>query len=372
MIARVIGSLAGVLAVSLACSLGAAAVAPQTTEPVHLLEAIGAEILIDASGQVHVDGRRLAVEGQPVRRAVGAVELGGHLLVAIRDGAILVFVPSVNDDLPRLVQVLDGLGRELRTIATDDRLGRAIVLAAGTTEIFGVHVHDEEVWREDDPTRRAFVDHARFLDMLRDEAAGEAEKADPRTFAIGPRSILLATDRGLLELLHLNRSYALLARAPLPPGVARIESLAFAADPGSVPEIESDGDGGGEGVDPRTITGRWILAGLSDEAECVLKWAEHPSGPWHDLGIATLDAALATKDEDDNATPIAWLPGGFSNAGLGRDGNATTMTFCIRGERGAVASWPISATSLDSATPTIRWLDARDDGASDESVEAGR
>lgn len=363
MVARVWGLLAGVLAVSLSATVAA----PQTTEPVHLLEAIGEEILIDASGQVNVDGQRLAVEGQPVRRAIGAVELGGHLLVAIRDGAILVFEPSDTDDLPRLVQVLDGLGRELRAIAVDDRLGRAIVLAAGTTEIFGVHVHDESTWREDDPTRRAFVDHARFLDMLRDEDAGEAEKSDPRTFAIGPRSLLLATDRGLLELLHLNRSYAVLARAPLPAGVARIESLTFAADPSS-----------GDGVDPRTVTGRWLLAGLSDEAECVLKWAEHPAGPWNDLGVATLDAVLASESEDGGAAPIAWLPGGFSVSGGGdRDGSTTTL--CIRGERGAAASWPINAKSLDSGTLAIRWLDGGGGGAAgdaagsvDGGAEAGR
>lgn len=361
MMARVFGLLAGVLALS----LSAAAEAQQTTEPVHLLEAIGAEVLVDASGQVHVDGQRLDVEGQPVRRAVGAVELDGHLLVAIRDGAILVFEPSEGDELPRLVQVLDGLGRELRSIAADDRLDRAIVLAAGTTEVFGVHVHDETVWREDDPTRRAFVDHARFLDMLRDETAGETEKADPRTFAIGPRSLLLATDRGLLELLHLNRSYALLARAPLPPGVARIESLAFAADPGS-----------GDGVDPRTIKGRWLLAGLSDEAECVLKWAEHPAGPWQDLGVAALDGSLATPTGSSNeggdtdareGTPIAWLPGSFSI----RDPDGKTMTLCIRGERGAAASWPIGATSLDSDSLTIRWLDDETAGDAPDSGSGG-
>ncbi|MEQ8316223.1 MAG: hypothetical protein RIE77_10140 [Phycisphaerales bacterium] len=349
MIARVWGLLAG----SLFLLLSATTLGQESTEPVHLFDAFGAEVLIDASGEVFFEGQRLAVEGQPVRRAVGAVELGGHLLVAIRDGAILVFEPSGTDDLPRLVQVLDGLGRELRAIEVDGRLGRAILLAAGTTELFGVHVHDEEVWREDDPTRRAFVDHARFLEVLRDDEGGETSAADARTFAIGPRSILLATDRGLLELLHLNRSYAVLARASLPEGVARIESLAFAPDAGNQ-----------DSVDPRNATGRWLLAGLSSEAECVLKWAEHPAGPWQDLGVATLDAALAGESE-----PIAWLPGGFTVA----EGVAT---LCIRGERGAAVSWDAGATSLNDKALTIRWLDDKDadDSKADkaEAVDASR
>ncbi|MFI4917554.1 MAG: hypothetical protein ACIAS6_13745, partial [Phycisphaerales bacterium JB060] len=200
---------------------------------------------------------------------------------------------------------------------------------------------------------------------------GAGVGAEPRTIAIGPRSLLLATDTGLLELLHANRSYAVLARAGLPQGVARVESLAF------VPLAGVAGEGAGEAEPPR---GRWLLAGLDHQAECVLLAAEHPAGPWTDLGVATLDAALAQgpagekkageKQSDENQPgqkqpdekqpaeprPIAWLPGAFTV-----DGGVATL--CIRGERGAAASWPAGAPTLEADALTIRWLDG---GGGDE------
>ncbi|MEQ9097234.1 MAG: hypothetical protein RIE32_13345 [Phycisphaerales bacterium] len=356
-----------------------------TSEPVRLFEAGGRAVLVHGvpgDGRIDFGGAPLAVEGQPVRRVVGAAAMGGHLLVAVRDGAVLVFeLPGAFEAgeaggagetgetvgaagagggdagrTPRLVQVLDGLGRDLRAAGVDRERGRLLVLAGGTTEMFGVTLHEPSFWQEGDSTQRAYVDHARFLDMLRepaptpDEPAGgqrgedgrpvaaePGASADPRTMAIGPRSLLLATDRGLLELLHPNRSYAVLARAPLPAGVARVESLAFAAGVGE---------------------GRWLLAGLNERAECVLLAAARPGGPWTDLGVATLDAALAGVGDDGEATPIAWLPGSFTVAD-------DRVTLCIRGERGAAASWPAWRETLAADDLTIRWLDGEGDAGGD-------
>lgn len=350
-----------------------------TREPVRLFEAGGRSVLVHGApgdGRIDFGGAPLAVEGQPVRRVVGAAAMGGHLLVAVRDGAVLVFeLPGAFEageagetgetagagggdatQPPRLVQVLDGLGRDLRAAGVDRERGRLLVLAGGTTEMFGVTLHEPSFWQEGDSTQRAYVDHARFLDMLRepaptpDEPAGDQRgedgrpvaaepgpPADPRTMAIGPRSLLLATDRGLLELLHPNRSYAVLARAPLPAGVARVESLAFAAGVGE---------------------GRWLLAGLNERAECVLLAAARPGGPWTDLGVATLDAALAGVDDDGKAAPIAWLPGSFTVAD-------DRVTLCIRGERGAAASWPAWRETLAADDLAIRWLDGGEDAGGD-------
>lgn len=344
---------------------GQPAIAP-TTQPVRLFEAAGRPVLLAGDGTVSFGGSALTVEGQPVRRAVGAVEMGGHLLVAVRDGAMLVFeLPGGGDGGgdggggPRLVQVLDGLGRDLVSMGVDRRLGRVLVLASGTAEVFGVLLHPEDAWRQGDPTRRAYVDHARFLDMLGEAGDGRdaaGQKPAPRTMAVGPATLLLATDGGLFELLHANRGYAVLARAALPEGVARVESLAFVPLAGrTLREFDADAQGEPPLDESGLPRGRWLLAGLDHQAECVLLVAEHPGGPWTDLGVGVLDAALASSgrgegDDAGNAAPIAWLPGAFTV-----DGGVATL--CIRGERGAAASWPAHAATLEADALTIRWLD---------------
>lgn len=296
--------------------VGAGAVGSRTNEPQRVFEAAGCRVVVDAGTRtVSVDGADLG----EARRVVDASVLEGYLFVAQRDGVVLVYeLPEPQTDgVPALVQTLDNLGRELRSIVTATDAGRVLLLSAGTTEIFGVLVHDRELVDTGEVDAPAYVDHARYLDFIRDDA-GRA--ADARTMAPGGQRLVLVTDTELLGLVHLDRSYRVETRVALPDGVARADAIVH------------DGT-------------RWILAGLSDGAEPVLMAADAIDGAWADLGVMVLDHALKGKDG-----PIAWLPGGFAVEG-------DRVCLAIRGERGAVVSWPAGAGRLTHAAVEVRWLD---------------
>lgn len=310
-----------VLALVAVVGLGAAAANPETNEPLRVFEAAGRQVVIDASTRtMSFDGASLA-EASSV---ADATVMENYLFVARRGGEVLVYeLPAPETDgVPALVQRLEGLGRDARSITSAADVGRVLLLSAGTTEIFGIRIHDRDVidgGEVDDP---AYVDHARFLDFIRDED-GNAD--EPRAMAVGPRTLALATDKEVLELVYPDRSYNVVTRAPLPEGVARIDAIAYTGS-------------------------HWVFTGLSDTADPVLMAAAGVAGPWSDLGVLVVDQALKGKDG-----PIAWLPGGFTV----EDGR---VHLAIRGERGAVASWPASLLELTNAAVEVRWLGGAGDG----------
>lgn len=296
--------------------VGVGVVGPHTNEPQRVFEAGGRGVVIDASTRtISVDGAELS----EARSVADATVLDRYLFVAQREGVVLVYeLPDpMTDGVPVLVQTLDNLGRELRAVVTAEDAGRVLLLSAGTTEIFGIRVHDRELIDDGDVDVVAYVDHARYLDFIRDE---DGTAGDARTMAIGPQTLALVTDTELLELAYLDRSYTVATRVPLPDGVARIDAVASAGS-------------------------HWVIAGLNKTADPVLMVAAEIAGPWTDLGVLVVDHALRGKDG-----PTAWLPGGFTVA----DGR---VSLAIRGERGAVASWPASLMELTNAAVEVRWLD---------------
>ncbi len=306
-------AIAAMLAVLLC--LGVIAVDPRTSDPHRVFEAAHRSVVIDAGSRtIHFDGSPLADAAQ----VVDAAELEGYLLVAQRDGVVLVYelpAPEV-DGVPTLVQRIENLGHDIRAIIVSIDTGRALLLSAGTTELFGLRIHERDVIDRGDVKEPAYFGHARFLDFLRDDASNTQQ---PRAFAIGAQVMALATDKELLEIFYLDRSYRVLDRTPLPDGLARVDAI--------------------------THTGaHWVLAGLDTQAEPVLMASDKIAGPWSDLGVSTLDAVLAADDD-----PIAWLPGGFTVSDR-------RVELAIRGERGAVASWPLSTKHLTSESLEIRWL----------------
>jgi|GEM_PF-6088670 len=311
----------GAIVVVSAC-LGTTMVGPQTTEPERLFTAAGRTVLVDAGTRTVVfDGAKLG----KASGVVGAVELRGYLFVAQRDGVVLVYeLPSPETDgKPTMVQRIENLGRGIRAVVVSEEVERVMLLAADTTEIFGIRIHEQEVIDDGTVEEPAFFDHARYLDYIRDE---EGKPDDARTMAVSPTALLLATDQELLDLFYLNRSYAVTSRSPLPDGVARVDAIVYSGT-------------------------RWILTGLSNSAEPVLMATDAIDGEWADLGVMALDHAL--KGEDG---PIAWLPGGFTVEG-------DRVHLAIRGERGAVVSWPVVAEALTHEAVEVRWLDG---GTSEE------
>lgn len=304
-----------VLASGFGACLGATAIGPQTNEPQRVFTALDRTVLVDAGTRtVMFDGAELA----GASRVVGAVEMRGYLFVAQRDGVVLVYeLPSpATDGVPTLVQRIENLGRDIRAIVVSEETERVMLLAAGTTEIFGINVFEQEVIDDGTVEDPAYFDHARYLEFIRDE---DGQPDDARAMAVSPTALALATDRELLDLFYLNRSYAVTSRSPLPDGVTRVDAIVH------------DGT-------------RWILAGLSDAAEPVLMVADALDGAWADLGLMVVDHALKGKDG-----PIAWLPGGFAV----EDGR---VHLAIKGERGAVVSWPVGMEELTNAAVEVRWL----------------
>ncbi len=296
--------------------LGAVASDPKTNEPLRVFEAAGGRVIIDASTRtIRFDGAALA----GASGVVDATVMEDYLFVAQRGGEVLVYeLPDPETGgVPALVQRIEGLGRDARAIAAAADAGRVLLLSAGTTEIFGIRIHDRDLFDAGEVDDPVYVDHARFLDFIRDED-GHAD--EPGAMAVGGETLALATDKEVLELIYPDRSYRVAARAPLPDGVARVESIAYTGS-------------------------HWVIAGLSESADPVLVAAAGVAGPWSDLGVRVVDHALKGKEG-----PIAWLPGGFTVEG-GR------AHLAIRGERGAVVSWPVGAEELTPAMVEVRWLD---------------
>ncbi|MGD1915820.1 MAG: hypothetical protein ACFCBV_06510 [Phycisphaerales bacterium] len=285
------------------------------TDPQRVFTAQGGRVVVDASTRtVSFDGLTLA----EARGVIGACVLRDRLVVAQRDGLVLIYdLPDpMTDGPPVLAQRIENVGRDVRDVITAPLVERALVLAAGSNEVFGINLYDENLIVEGEVDEPAFVDHARFFDFLRD---GDGQAATPILLALGPQRLALVTESQILEVFHLNRSYQELSRTDWPAGVARIKSIAYTGS-------------------------RWLLAGLDERAEPVLLQAETTSGPWSDFGIAALDEALAGEDG-----PIAWLPGGFTIT----DGE---VWLAIRGERAAVASWALSAEVVTEPAITVQWL----------------
>jgi hypothetical protein len=289
-----------------------------------VFEAAGRQVVVDAGTRtVSFDGAVLA-EAQGV---ADAVEMRGYLFVLQGDGVVHVYaLPETGTDgVATHVQRFEHLGRQTSTIIVAPRVERVLLLAAGSTEIMGLKVHPQDVIDAGDVDTPAYTDHARYMEYLRHDAADPDGPVDePRAMAVGPDSMALATDRELLDIFYLDRSYRVLSRSPLPEVVARVESIVHA----------------GEG---------WVLVGLDASAEPVVMAADSIDGTWTDLGAGVLDAALAGEDG-----PIAWLPGRL----VVQDGR---VQLAIRGERGAVASWPVGANELAEGVVGVRWLDASDD-----------
>lgn len=302
----------------LACAATALTTAPMgqnAVDPGQVLDLEGRLVIVDAST------RTVTFQGIPLAEAQGAVAAGvlrGRLLVALRDGVVLLYdLPAPETDGPPvLAQRIEGLGRDVRTMVCDPLIERAMVLAAGSTEIFGIDIYDQKLFDEGEVDQPAYVDHARFLEVLRE---GEGGAQPGLRLAVGPQKIALVKPGEILELFHLNRGYEVLQRSPWPEGVARIESIAYTGS-------------------------RWILAGLDGMAEPVLLSAPGTEGPWTDLGSGALDEALA-----GDGGPIAWLPGGLTITD-------EAVSMAIRGERPAVARWPLSSDELQSKAIEIRWL----------------
>lgn len=301
----------------LAAGTGANALAltPSTNEPHRIFEAAHRTVLIDAgSSTVTVDAAQLPHATQ----VIDAVELSGYLIVAQRDGVILVYkLPDPKTDAePTFEQRIDNLGGEIQDLLVAVDVGRVLMLSAASTEIFGFRIHEQDVIDMGHVQEPAYFDHARFLDFLRDESGNTQT---PRAFAVGAQRMALATDNEILEIFYLDRSYRVFDRAPLPEGIARIEAI--------------------------THTGtHWLFAGLDSQAEPVLRASDNITGPWLDVGVQALDDALA-----DEEGPIAWLPGGFTVTDH-------HVQLAIRGQRGAVASWSPSSRQLSTDTLNIRWL----------------
>lgn len=291
---------------------------PAESQPARVISTIAGEVVIDAVR------RTVSLNDHTLEQASGVADaavLEGLLLVAQRDGVVLVYGPVSQDGdaPPPLVQKIEGLGNDLRAIVVSKDAQRAMVLSAGTTEIFGIVAYSAQVREENELTDHAFVDHARFMEFVRDEQ-GQADEV--RAMDVGAQVLGLATDKELLELFYPDRSYRVLSRTPLPEGLARVEALAYTGS-------------------------RWVLVGFDSRAEAVAMTARSIAGPWQDIGVAVLDRALA-----DGGEPIAWLPGGFDVT----DGK---IHLAIRGERAAIVSWPASSDSLDNATVDVRWLEGR-------------
>lgn len=285
----------------------------------------GRVIFTDA-GEIIIDAvrRTATLNGHTLEDAAGVVDaavLEGRLLVALADGVVLVYLPPAMDSEspPRLVQRVDGLGRDVRAIIVSEEAGRAMLLSAGSAEIFGIRAHSDQTREVHDVADYAFVDHTRYLDFIRNDQGGHDE---PRALDVGPEIVGMATDRELLELYYPDRSYRVVSRSPLPQGVARVEALAYTG-------------------------ARWVLAGYGPDAQTVVLSAPAISGPWRDIGVDAIDRALAQGEE-----LIAWLPGRFGVA-EGR------VHLAIRGERGALVSWPASSATLDESSVKVRWLDDR-------------
>lgn len=273
-------------------------------------------MIIDAvSRSITVDGERLS----DAKNVVGTVEFEDHLLVAQRDGVVLIYelASAEEGSLPKLVQRIDQLGRELADIVAVPETGRVLVLAAGSTEVFGIRFYEQRLLDEGEVDQPAFVNHARFFEFLRDDAG---DMATPRLFALGSQSLALVTDSEIIELFHFDRTYRVLSRNPIPQALARVEGLAFSGT-------------------------AWIMTGLDKSAEPVLFTALTTSGPWSDMGVKVLDDALAADGE-----PIAWLPGRLAIQG-------SKMSLAIRGERGAVATWPASSDAITPQNVAVKFLE---------------
>ena len=288
---------------------------PVQVDPQRVFEAAGRSVVIDASKRtITFDAAAL----HEARGVVGACVSGGRLLVAQNDGVVLVYeLPAPETDgVPTLVQRIEHLGRDVRSIVDAPLAQRAIVLASGSTEVFGVRFYDQELIDLGEVDEPAYVDHARFFEFVRDERGNTPALLD---LAVGPQVLVLVTERELIELFHLDRSYRVLRRSPWPEGVGRIESLAYA-------------------------DGCWVLSGLDAAAEPVLKTSTEIQGPWTDLGLSVVDAALAVDGE-----PIAWLPGELTTSGA-------EFHLAIRGEKAAVVNWPASSKTLSADSLGVRWL----------------
>ena len=289
-------------------------------DPQQVFTAQDGRVVVDASTRtVAFDGITLV----EARGVVGACVLRDYLVVAQRDGVVLVYeLPDpMTDGPPMLAQRIENVGRDVRDVITAPLVERAIVLAAGSTEVFGIKFYEEELIVDGEVDEPAFIDHARFLDFLRD---GDGQMAIPTLLAVGTERLALVTDSEILEVFHLDRSYRELSRADWPAGVVRIKSILYTGT-------------------------HWLLTGLDARAEPVLLKSETTAGPWSDFGAATVDDALAGEDG-----PIAWLPGGFTLAN-------GEVWLAIRGERAAVASWPGSSESLTEEAVSIRWLSEASD-----------
>jgi len=285
------------------------------SDPLRVFEAGSGRVVVDAST------RTIAFDGIPLADAqgvVGACLLRDRLIVAQHNGVVLVYdLPDpMTDGPPTLVQRIENVGRGVRGVITAPLVERALVLASDSNEILGIRLYDEELIDQGEVDEPAFVDHARFLDFLRFE---DGHTSTPQHMAVGPQRVGLVTDSEILDLFHLNRSYEVLNRSPWPAGVARVDSIAYTGS-------------------------HWVLAGLDDRAEPVLMVAAETTGPWTDLGTSTIDEALAV-----DGGPIAWLPGRFTI-------EETRVMLAIRGERAAVASWPLSSEKLGSDDVEIQWL----------------
>lgn len=290
----------------------------QTLEPLRVFESTCGRVIVDA-------GKRLVLlNGQPLPEAtgvVGAVEFGKHLLVAQRDGVVLIYDVSDRDEagLPRFVQRFEQLGRDVQDIVAVDETGRVLLLASGSTEILGIKFHEQKLLDEGEVSEPAYVDHARFLEFLRDN---DGEMDVPRLFALGPQSLALVTDREIIELFHFNRTYRILSRVAIPESIARVVDLVHTGS-------------------------AWILTGLDNKAEPAVLTAKTTAGPWVDIGVAVLDAAL-----EMDGVPIAWLPSRFTLEG-------PNIVLSIRGERGAVARWPASSDRLVGQDLQVEYIDER-------------
>ncbi|MFI4883102.1 MAG: hypothetical protein ACIAQU_11015, partial [Phycisphaerales bacterium JB064] len=285
-----------------------------TNEPLRVFEAAGRTVIVDAARRI------VLFDGAPLEgatQAVGAAEFGGRLFIAQRDAAVLVYdLPAPETDgPPTLVQRVEHLGRELSDIIAVPEGDRVLALAAGSTEVFGISVHEQKLLDDGSVDEPAYVDHARFFEFLRDE---HGDTAVPRLLALGPQSLALVTDREILELFHLDRSYRVLGRTPLPEGVARVEGLVYTGSRWILAGLDTRAEpvlliteklGPWKGVEELMRDAERKAAGESGGAEAEGDAADPDTEPsvWTDLGVATLDAALEIDGQ-----PIAWLPARFT------------------------------------------------------------
>jgi len=199
-------------------------------------EALGRapEVRVAPDGSVVVAGRTLPGVGDAVGAGVLALppSAGAVVFVAHRDASVSVWDAQAGPHDPR--QTIAGLGRGLADLAVDPLLGRVLVLAAGSAELFSIQLHDpiasdQPAESQADP---AYIDHARACDFLDEgeRARAIAVAANPALTPSGaaqpPTVLLLATDRRVLVLALADRSYRVLEQRPLPDGLARVEALA--------------------------------------------------------------------------------------------------------------------------------------------------